>query len=853
MKHTPGSSSALQALAAAALALPGVSWVGQAHAGEEQFSIQGSHVREQGRSASGEWSQTPLKVDTLQAQGRFALGEDADLTIRAAQDTWSGATPISTAPLSARGNRPVQAGQLGQLVTVGASPMVTGRVLVDRQFRPLAVDATGRPTGRLDNPAHTYSSASPETRRQVDFDWRLRQPGTTLQLGLGRSQERDYESTTMRAGRSWNANNDLTTIATNLQFTHNRVDATLDHDAAPYVNSAAWRDHINARDGASVLNGKRNDGGVSLGITQVLDAASLLQADVGLLRQRGYLSNPYKGVSTLFIEPGTQDAQGMAQANLQTLMEKRPAGRTQWQFGLKWIRHIESTDAALRLAWKHSRDNWAIRSHAIEGEWAQPLSGGWMVTPRARYYTQTAARFYAPWLVSQQAYRSVSFGTDGQPVVTPFNPAMLPSSYSSDSRLAGFGNLSLGIGVARQMGGGVRWHAGLDWTRQSGSLKAGGGGIGSFADLRWLTAYAGLTVRLDDPLNARGAPLSVQGKEKEDHTADDHSHEAHGHGDMVAPPGVNFGHWLAPGEWRLGHRMQVMRQGPALVRDGSTVNDATLESLGCGSTPCLLRPQSMRMTMQMLELTIGASDWINIMVMPQYVDMSMRSRRIGNSLAALDQPQVHEGRHETGGLGDTSVYAVALGHSDSQSRSTWALGLSVPTGASGLRMRRTHQVEPSPVHYDMQLGSGTWDLLAATTWAWTQGAWGWGAQASTVQRLQSANAQGYALGNAVQANAWLTRRLGPSWTLTGRVQHTVQRAIRGAYAGAPAATSPADMPAHHGGRFTELGLGAVYMVKSGPWRGSEFNAEWMIPLRSTYNGVQLERRSGMALGWAFHF
>ena len=844
----------LETLTAAALALPGIAWHEPVQAKDDQFTVQGSHLREQGRDAVGAWNATPLKVDTLQAQGWITLGENIDLGIRATQDTWSGATPVATAPSSARSNRPVQTGLPGQLITVGASPMVTGRVLVDHQLRPLAVDAmTGQVTGLLDQPVHTYSSASPETRRQLDLDLRTRSNTDVHQVGLGLSQERDYASGTVRGSHSWSLGEDQqTTFTAALQFTHQRVNATLDHDATPYLNTTAWRNSIRSNGSYSVLQEQRNDTGASLGIVQVMNATSVLQANIGVINQQGYLSNPYKAVSALFIDPvALSHSSGPVPANLQALMEKRPSHRRQWQFGLQWLRYIENTDAALRLNWHHSRDNWAVRSHSLEGQWAQPFSDGWQITPRLRYYTQTAAQFYTPWLVSRQAYRSVAFGGDGQPIVTSFNPALLPTHYSSDTRLAGFGNLSFGLGVSRQLGKGVHWYAGLDWTHQSGKLKAGGGGLGSFADLRWMVAYMGLTVRLDDPLDARRNNPSDKPAH---HTSlDSHSH-SHTHTDVAMPPGVHFGHWMEPGQWRMGHQMQVVHQGPRLLNaGGASISDTQLQAQGCGATPCLQRPESMRMNMHMLEFMTGISEQLNIMVMSHYMDMAMSSRRIGSSIATLEQPQIHEGRHETGGLGDTHIYAVVKGSSSLQSLNTWAVGLSAPTGASGLRMRRTHQVDPPLVDYSMQLGSGTWDLLVASTWSWTHGPWGWGAQIHGAQRLQSSNAQGYALGNTLQLNAWVTRQIIPSLTLTGRWQHTRQGAIQGKYADVKVTTSPTDNPMNYGGRLNQLGLGAVYKISSGIWQGSEFHLEWMQPLRNTYNGVQLEHRTGLALGWAYHF
>lgn len=122
--------------------------------------------------------------------------------------------------------------------------MVTGRVLVDHQLRPLAVDAmTGQVTGLLDQPVHTYSSASPETRRQLDLDLRTRS-NTDVHQWFSLSQS-DYASGTVRGSHSWSLGEDQqTTLTAALQFTHQRVNATLDHDVTPYLNNHCWRNSI---------------------------------------------------------------------------------------------------------------------------------------------------------------------------------------------------------------------------------------------------------------------------------------------------------------------------------------------------------------------------------------------------------------------------------------------------------------------------------------------------------------------------------------------------------------------------------------------------------------------------------
>ena len=49
----------------------------------------------------------PIEVDSLQGSGNIKITDRVKFNFNYTQDTWSGATPIATAPLDLRGNRTV--------------------------------------------------------------------------------------------------------------------------------------------------------------------------------------------------------------------------------------------------------------------------------------------------------------------------------------------------------------------------------------------------------------------------------------------------------------------------------------------------------------------------------------------------------------------------------------------------------------------------------------------------------------------------------------------------------------------------------------------------------------------------
>ena len=838
--EAPAGRAALEALTAAALLLPGLGAAPALAQSEDALALQLGHHQEGRRVLPGAPNTLqPLRADSQVLRAAIGLPRGDALSLTVTQDSWSGATPVTTAPASALGNRPLRSGPAGQLVTVGASPMINGRVQLDALDRVVSVDPANGMVQAAPTLVHTLSSASPETRQQFDARWSRRLADGTLSLGAGTSRENDFRSSFVSVGRRFDLDQQRSTLSLGLSGTRSDIAATLDHDAAPYITKTAYRSQIENQQGRQVLHGRRHEGSASAGLTRVLGPGALLEAQAAFTHSAGDLSNPYKLTSVIFAPPAAADAAGIVQGDLQALIEQRPTVRRQWSAGLKAILHHAASDGALHLGYGQARDSWGIAAHRLEAEWFQPLGEGWMVAPRLRYHTQRAARFYVPLLVSHQAYRQVRIGADGQPVITSFDPALLPAHFSSDARLAGFGSVGAGLGVSKAIGRGTSLELGLDTTRQSGALKVGGGGVGAYADQRAWSASA--VLRLDFGAGMTGRPEAGH-----DHPAAHPAMHA-----FDAPSGVMLAHAAGAGEVMVGLRQTVLRQGGPLREGRRALDDDEVIARACGETPCAAAPTRMAMRMQMLELMVGLNERVSLMLMPQAVRMVMDSRLLAGAVAS--DPSLHIGHHESTGLGDTQLHAVLKLWQAPGSRALVGLGVSAPTGDSGLRHRRSHQQDPRAMDYGMQTGSGTWDLLPSVTWQRQVGDWAWGAQGSAVVRGESRNRQGYALGHQWQASGWLSRQIGADLSASLRGVMSEEGAMRGQRNDAGPASSPAELAANQGGRFAEIGLGLNLAALPGGARGSSIGAEWLLPLRVVVRGVQLPRRSTLALHWNHHF
>ncbi|MFO1368452.1 MAG: DUF3570 domain-containing protein [Marinagarivorans sp.] len=960
---------ALQALRLAAMALPGLSTclAGLSATAQAEdaasLSLMHEHYSEGARNLNGLSSKfQPIQVDSLLGQARFNLTDDLSASLNLSQDTWSGATPVATAPSSARGNRvtphshthtttgaSVEAG--GHLhdaeeetsptpvqTLTGASPYLYSQLTLDSQLRPLQTDSDGKLSGGLDRQlVHTLSSASPEVRQQFDLDVKHRGPGSSLSLGGGLSQEHDFTALFGHARGSWDFNRKRTSLGAGLSYTQAKTDALLDHDAVPHVyepymlsyerrgDDTYNRTHRTSRLDLTALgprlSGERTDWGVNLSLSQILNPSAYLTADLGFTHSLGYQSNPYKAVEVAFIDPLKQTAANPVwDAELVALMEQRPDLRNQSTFNLRYVQYISATNAALHLNLRTFGDTWGIRAHSLDAQWVQPLGQDWTVTPRLRYYSQSPAHFYTPYLVSEQGlftprvdatkgsiyldsrattnglryyedltgtitpaldtnpasrkYGQKVVGRRGGAIVElgsgqavadqslvdnlkqdslPFDRDRLPQHYSSDARLARFGTLSAGLLVSRTLTRGLQLDLSYEHLRRASSLALGGGDE-AYADFAAQRINLNLSMALGpSALFSPQAPTAPEQPQAHEHS------KAPGN-----PAGVQFDHLLAKGQWMLSYRQHHQQLSGDIHQGGAAQSDYALVNRACQGKPCYVRPKDMHMAMHMLDIMYAPTDWLSLMLMPQFMDMTMDMRLLADAprnggMDAIGMAITHaQHRHTSSGLGDTQVQGLFKLAKTDNSQLLFGLGLSAPTGKVNLSMRPMMGLDMGRLEYGMQLGSGTWDLLPSLTLSGeTHLAWPsplyWGAQISATHRLEERNSAGYALGDIIQGSLWGSIPLNHSISASLRAVYTDQEPIKGAYTGTHTPIGPGDYPSNYGGVFQDLGIGISASIAQGPFTGMQFALEWLQPVADTPAGYQLERQGSLQVKLGKHF
>jgi len=189
-----------------------------------------------------------------------------------------------------------------------------------------------------------------------------------------------------------------------------------------------------------------------VGITQVLSRAAVVQSTLTHSRGRGWYNDPYRYTLTAY--PGL----GLAPVFFR---DKRPPNRDGWSWLTRYRRHFADAEGSLQADYRFYRDDWGIRSHTFEVGWQQSLGERFAVRPGLRYYTQSAARFYAPLV-----------------------PVVQPEELSSDQRMAAFGGISPSLKLIARFDNGFTVEGTAGYSRESASLRFGGSGSELFVPLR---------------------------------------------------------------------------------------------------------------------------------------------------------------------------------------------------------------------------------------------------------------------------------------------------------------------------------------------------------------------------------
>jgi hypothetical protein len=221
--------------------------------------------------------------------------------------------------------------------------------------------------------------------------------------------------------------------------------------------------------------------------------------------------------------------------------------------------------------------------------------------------------------------------------------------------------------------------------------------------------------------------------------------------------------------------------------------------------------------------------------------------------------------HQTGGIGDTGLYALFKLFDQPGHHLTLSLGGTAPTGDVNITLRKTatNSTYGIPIHYGMQLGSGTWDFKPSLTYTGERNQLLWGIHATGTLHLEHENSANFAFGDMFQGSIWGGYRWTNWLATTLRGVYSWQDVISGqyaqvydAYSGEPYISEHIgtfDRPNNYGGQFVDLGLGVNVTIPGGAFAGNTLKFEWLQPLHTDYNGYQLDRDGALSATWSMMF
>jgi hypothetical protein len=178
------------------------------------------------------------------------------------------------------------------------------------------------------------------------------------------------------------------------------------------------------------------DSAVLLGLSQVLGPSTLLTLNLTVGYADGYLSDPYKRVlfDNVPYNPGPDPANPYPYT---VWPEHRPDHRFRQITFVSYQHYVEKFSGAMEMTYRFYHDDFDVTAQTVSAQWNQKLGKRVIVSPLFRFYTQTAAYFYATHF-------------PGDPT-DPNSPIPLPAAYSADYRLSELVSYTYGLSVSARV------------------------------------------------------------------------------------------------------------------------------------------------------------------------------------------------------------------------------------------------------------------------------------------------------------------------------------------------------------------------------------------------------------------
>jgi len=244
----------------------------------------------------------------------------------------------------------------------------------------------------------------------------------TWSVGSNLSKEYDYLSVGANTNIAKDFNKKNTTLSAGLALNYDVINPVggIAKPLTPMLYPNQFARSVSSDDNEADSNNKitiadsdhKTTADLLFGVTQVINRRMIMQFNYSLSQVDGYLTDPYKFLSRV-------NNTGLTQ---QYLYENRPNSRTKHAFFAQTKYHLNNS--IIDASYRYMTDDWHINSHTVDLHYRINLSKGSYIEPHVRYYTQTAADFYQPFIQEE---------------------AVLPEFASADYRVGKMDAYTLGV------------------------------------------------------------------------------------------------------------------------------------------------------------------------------------------------------------------------------------------------------------------------------------------------------------------------------------------------------------------------------------------------------------------------
>jgi hypothetical protein len=223
-----------------------------------------------------------------------------------------------------------------------------------------------------------------------------------IDVAFAESREPDYVSRGWSVNTLTDFNEKNTTLRVGLAGTDDRVEVFFEPAYLPkHTNSAIF------------------------GVTQVLDPLTFVTLNLTVAADDGYLAEPHK-----FVEKGIEIVQGVTLE--ESFGENSPNRRESGSIFASVNHAFPKLHGAIEGSYRLYSDTYGIVAHTFEVSWLQHIGSRLILEPLARYYQQSAARFYY-------------YNLDSTSIVPVHIPVGTAPYYTSDFRLSAEDDYTYGL------------------------------------------------------------------------------------------------------------------------------------------------------------------------------------------------------------------------------------------------------------------------------------------------------------------------------------------------------------------------------------------------------------------------